>query len=261
MISIDNKDRKKYSHFFEECEDACIITALEGYGGNLWVNNPDKPECALIIVGSFAFLAGNSDSKDAKEITAFIDSCFEDEFNIRCVSEGFAKIVQDVYGERVSSYSRFATKRSFDGMDFDKLKKNVKSLSPDYSIRLLDGELFNYCKNNEWAEDFVISFEDEADWNENGLGIMICDKNVPIAGASSYSSYPGGIEVEIVTKESYRKQGLATIAGSALLLECKKRNLLASWDAAHKQSLKLAMKLGFEFLYEYVCYSITKKAP
>ena len=77
-----------------------------------------------------------------------------------------------------------------------------------------------------------------------------------VAGASSYSSYKEGIEIEIVTKEGYRKQGFAYRCAAKLIVECLQRNLYPSWDARTRISVALAEKLGYVYSHEYVAYDI-----
>ena len=76
------------------------------------------------------------------------------------------------------------------------------------------------------------------------------------AGASSYSAYKGGIEIEIDTREDFRRQGLATAAAAGLILECLHRGLYPSWDAANLWSVALAEKLGYTFSHEYTAYEV-----
>jgi predicted GNAT family acetyltransferase len=75
-----------------------------------------------------------------------------------------------------------------------------------------------------------------------------------VAGASSYSVYSGGIEIEIDTKPEYRRKGLATACGSKLILECLKRGLYPSWDAYDLRSAALAKKLGYQIDRPYVVF-------
>lgn len=75
-------------------------------------------------------------------------------------------------------------------------------------------------------------------------------------GASSYSAYLGGIEIEIDTKKEYRRKGLASVCGARLILECISRDLYPSWDAQNLWSAALAEKLGYHFGYEYDAYEI-----
>ena len=68
--------------------------------------------------------------------------------------------------------------------------------------------------------------------------------------------YRGGIEIEIGTREDYRRKGLASVCGAKLILECMDRNLYPSWDAQNKWSVSLAEKLGYHFERAYPAYEI-----
>lgn len=68
--------------------------------------------------------------------------------------------------------------------------------------------------------------------------------------------YRDGIEIEIDTREDYRRKGLALACGTKLILECIKRNLYPSWDAQNKGSVALAEKLDYNFDKEYIAYEI-----
>ena len=89
-----------------------------------------------------------------------------------------------------------------------------------------------------------------------GLGFVARRGEELLAGASSYSSYPGGIEIEIDTRKDQRRQGLARACGARLMLECLERGLFPSWDAANKTSAHLAETLGYRFREEYVVYEL-----
>ena len=90
-----------------------------------------------------------------------------------------------------------------------------------------------------------------------GLGIVVLADGKPVSGASSYSRYKDGIEIEIDTKESFRRKGLASACGAALILECLNQGLYPSWDAHTLQSLSLAQKLGYQPAGPYPAYEIT----
>ena len=77
-----------------------------------------------------------------------------------------------------------------------------------------------------------------------------------VSGASSYSRYKNGIEIEIDTKAEFRQKGLAYACGAKLILECLSRNLYPSWDAQNKISVALAEKLGYHYDHEYTAYEV-----
>ena len=89
-----------------------------------------------------------------------------------------------------------------------------------------------------------------------GLGIVVLKDGEVVAGASSYSRYDKGIEIEIDTREDHRRKGLAYACGAKLILECLEEGLYPSWDAQNKWSVALAEKLGYHFSHEYVAYEI-----
>lgn len=80
-----------------------------------------------------------------------------------------------------------------------------------------------------------------------------------LAGASSFVVFQGGLEIEIDTREDVRRQGLATACGAALVLMCLDRGLYPSWDAATRDSVALAEKLGYVFDHPYAIYKVAVK--
>ena len=261
FFEIEKEKRKDFGYLFEKCEDSCIITALAGWAGMLWADKKDASlcKCALIGVGDYYFLAGDADAEAAREMIEFIGKYHKAEkFNIRCVNKDFEALVEVVYAGSFEKYSRFATDNSEVGKNEEQLDEYISSLPKEYSLKLIDEKIYSELKQSSWGKEFTAAFDTVEGWKKKGLGVVILDKGLPIAGASSYSAYPGGIEVEIMTREEYQNKGLATIAGAALIKECKKRNLKASWDAAHEQSLHLADKFGFKLLTKYDCYCVSR---
>ena len=101
------------------------------------------------------------------------------------------------------------------------------------------------------------SFESKENYLKYGRGIVILKGDVIVAGASSYTRYLEGIEIEVDTIETERRKHLATIACAALILECLEENLYPSWDAQNMNSVHLAEKLGYEFSHEYIAYEVS----
>ena len=81
-----------------------------------------------------------------------------------------------------------------------------------------------------------------------------CADSWPAAGASSYTIYDGGIEIEIDTRPDQRRQGLALACGAQLILTCLERRLFPNWDAHDLRSAALAEKLGYRMDHPYRAY-------
>ena len=91
----------------------------------------------------------------------------------------------------------------------------------------------------------------------HGMGYVVTYHNEIISGASSYTAYNGGIEIQIDTRQDYRRQGFALACASALILHCLKKGIYPSWDAANHASLCLAQKLGYHLEKAYVTYAVS----
>lgn len=104
-------------------------------------------------------------------------------------------------------------------------------------------------------------FKDYDTYKKSGLGAVVLKDGELVAGASSYSRYNDGIEIEIDTRKDHRRKGLAYACGAKLILECLEKNLYPSWDAQNLASVALAEKLGYHFSHEYTAYEVTGFKP
>ena len=109
---------------------------------------------------------------------------------------------------------------------------------------------------NPVTADFVSVFGGKDKYLKDGRGVVILKDGKIVSGASSYTRYKEGIEIEVDTKESERRQRLALISCSALILRCLEEGLYPSWDAHNLISVRLAEKLGYEFDHEYIAYEV-----
>ncbi len=89
-----------------------------------------------------------------------------------------------------------------------------------------------------------------------GMGMVVLKNGAIVSGASSYTRYNEGIEIEVDTIASERRKHLATVACAALILRCLEEGLYPSWDAHNMNSVRLAQKLGYEFDHEYTAYEV-----
>jgi predicted GNAT family acetyltransferase len=74
--------------------------------------------------------------------------------------------------------------------------------------------------------------------------------------ASTFAICNKGIEIQVNTKEEFKKKGLATVVCAALIIETINRGLDPHWDASNEVSFKLAKKLGYKEAetYEMIVY-------
>ena len=129
-------------------------------------------------------------------------------------------------------------------------------ISPNLRIEI-DEITYDLCLPDPVTGDFVSSFKSKDNFLALGRGMVIMKSDRIVAGASSYTRYNEGIEIEVDTVKEERRKGLATIASAALILRCLDEGLYPSWDAQNMKSVRLAEKLGYEFDHEYTAYEVS----
>lgn len=252
------EDTSKVEKLFENTTDTVIISCLQKVMGDIYVNvenEKDIPKSAKAVLGDFCFVLGDVDEALLTDTPDAVNKQFS---IIVPENEEWSKQIEKTFGDCCERKLRYGMKKEPDVFDIEKLQKMSENLSDEYECRLIDGELFDTCINTEWCRDFVSNFDYYKYFEKYGLGVVILKDGEIVAGASSYSGYMEGREIEIVTREDYRRKGLAKAAGSRMVLECLKRNLYPSWDAANLMSVGLAKQLGYNESGEYACYHIDK---
>jgi hypothetical protein len=80
-------------------------------------------------------------------------------------------------------------------------------------MKRIDAGLYEKCLELHMAEDFVSSYGNKERFLEMGRGVVILKDGAIVAGASSYSSYIGGIEIETDTAEPERTAAVLRMRG------------------------------------------------
>lgn len=286
------KNPREAEPLFAGWEETMIDSCLQGVMGEIYAvgEGTAAPRSAKAVLGDFCFLAGEPDV----DLVAHKPEGRDRDFGIMVPRDSFEASIREAwdlqrgreeggeimaqrewkedgedspgitwesairraYGHRVRQVTRYAIKKEPGVWDLDRLRRAVADLSPEYRLSLMDGELYRKCLENPWSRDLVAQYGSYERFREWGLGAVILKGQELVAGASSYSSYRGGIEVEIDTREDQRRKGLAYVCGARLILECCFRNLYPSWDAHNLWSVALAEKLGYHFAHSYTAYEI-----
>jgi GNAT superfamily N-acetyltransferase len=221
--------------------------------GNAWTDDIQNPKSAQIITGDCCFFAGIPNIELVKNIPEYFAS--------PCIlmipyNNEWANIIEKEYKDNYHRFMRYATKKEPDVFDTGKLLSYSKSLSSEYTLRKVDKRIYNIIKTEEWSRDLCSQFPTYNDYEKYGVGFVVYCNDTIVCGASSYTVYNKGIEIQIDTKEGHRRKGLALACASQLILECLERGIYPSWDAANRESVSLAEKLGYHFEKEYVTYAI-----
>ena len=74
-----------------------------------------------------------------------------------------------------------------------------------------------------------------------GSGTVVYHDGEIVAAASSFLSLSGEVEMDISTKETYRRKNLATACAARMLRDCMERGITVHWDAQNDVSRHMAV--------------------
>ena len=240
-------DTAKVVPLFEGWSETLIWSCLQKVMGKIYVTDLEKPQSAFAFVGCFAFYAGVPDKELIMEKP--------DGFVIMAPqNEKWADCIEGCYPD-AKKVSRYAIKMDTK-FDKDLLHKYIERLPEGYELKDIDENIYDLCLADPVTRDFVSSFGSKEEFLDIGRGVVVIKSGRIVAGASSYTRYNEGIEIEVDTVEEERRKGLATAVSAALILRCLDESLYPSWDAQNMNSVHLAEKLGYEFDHEYTAYEV-----
>lgn len=246
-------DKKTIAQLFDGWDETMIWSCLQDCMGIAYADSPTSPSSAQISLGDFCFFAGAVNY----ELILNKPTNLQSNFAILVPqNREWEQAIEYCHKEKAARRIRYATKKEKDVFNEAKLQGFITELSTQYKLKLIDRALYDEILALDWASDLCGNYSCYEEFESLGMGIAALENGIIVSGASSYTSYIGGIEVEIDTRKDERRKGLAAACGAALILECLKRGWYPSWDAHNKESLALAQKLGYRFDKEYPVYEI-----
>lgn len=254
MYCLSKKEMYKITPIFDGWNKTMIWSCLQGYMGKAFVDDIIIPKSAQIIVGDICFFGGKPNKELVKNIPDYYSSSF-----ILMVpsSDEWGAMIEEQYKGKCNKFNRFAFKKEYNNFNIEKLQEYVNGLSKEYTIHKIDEDIFNKVSKEQWSKDLCSQFQSYKEYEEMGLGFVITHNLDIVCGASSYTVYDNGIEIEIDTKEEYQRKGLALACASKLILECLNRKIFPSWDSHNIASANLGKKLGYLLESEYVTYEVS----
>lgn len=251
MIKLENGDLVLSQKFFKEIKFYMTKTALQGYMGEVLVDNIENPEFAMVLFGRFCFIDGNSNSQKLRQALMELD----DYYKTIIANENLYKIIEDVYKDKYEIDKRYSIKKDTK-FNKEKLEELSLTTSNEYKIEKIDENNYKQIKE---TNSFSCNITMSQNFEKYGIGFCAKNKNDEIVAVIvSNGIYDDGLEINIKIEENDRHKGLGTALGANMILECLKQNKYPSWDAANIDSVGLAEKLGYEVDSEYRIYKINR---
>lgn len=250
-VVLERGVEKRLAPLVKGWEETLIWSVLQGCMGEAWADRMEEPTAGQLVVGDFCFLVGRPDLDlvrhwpEGRHFLIFVPQ-----------TEAWFPLVEEVYGSAAQRKTRYAFYKEPAVFDRSRLERFVKARPDDCELYLIQGEWYERARGEEWSKDLCSQFSDAADYAGRGIGVCAVCGGELVAGASSYTVYRGGIEIEIDTKPEFRRRGLARACGAQLILNCLDRGLYPSWDAQNRWSAALAEQLGYRFSHSYPVYEI-----
>lgn len=241
------EDTSLVSDLFAGWKETLIYSCLQKVMGRIYVTDLHQPASAFAFVGCFGFFAGVPD----RELVMSKPAGFT---ILTPPDDEWADLITDCFPDS-RKVVRYAIRKDT-RFDTDALWKKVAGLPAGYEIHEIDEEYYDRCVNDPLSEDFVSAFGSREEYLRLGRGFVITKDGEIVSGASSYTRYNEGIEIEVDTAEPERRKGLATVACAALILKCLGEKLYPSWDAQNRVSVHLAESLGYELDHEYFAFEV-----
>ena len=240
-------DTSKAAVLFGDWPETLVTSCLQKVMGKVYVTDLEQPKSALAYVGCFAFYAGEPDRElVVHNLAGFVIMTPQ--------NEAWANLIEKCLPS-AKKVTRYAIRKDTK-FDTTLLEGIAGTIPEGYELRKIDAEIYDLCLKDPVTRDFVSSFESKEQFLELGRGVVLMKNGKIISGASSYSRYREGIEIEVDTVPEERNKGLATIVSAALILNCMEEGLYPSWDAQNLTSVHLAEKLGYELDHAYTVYEV-----
>lgn len=257
MHIIDKADdvlRKKLKPLFAEHKrvDFGIDSILEGQSGkqiSVVVDDVTNPAVALLRYGTFGVLGGDATHTNAHALAQTI--------NLPCAIQpsptAWMNLLQESYSDKIKKIERFSFTHQF--IDAGRLTSIINQHS--YNLHIIDTATAHAMKNEEWHKYHLSNYNSAAEFAAYGFANGTTIDGVLTSVCSAALRCTQGIELNVITLPQFRNKGLAEIVAAATILSALEQDLIPHWDAAHKRSARLAMRLGFKATGSYFTYYIS----
>ncbi|WP_240420062.1 GNAT family N-acetyltransferase [Paenibacillus periandrae] len=217
--------------------------------GKIFVDQCINPTCSLIISGSGKYLVvGNSNNQVfMSDLIEFLGNEYNHSnyYDLYISTEDWIEEIQNkLDGQVVLLYrSSFV----FNELKFQEFNSKKGIIPIPYVLKQLDRTHFLKYRN-EIDPMYNSLWSSEQSFMEKGFGFCILVDTEFASVCNSYFVGGGKADIDIVTIEKYRRNGLATHVCVAFIEYCLEHNLVPTWDcdAGNQRSIQLATKLGFE---------------
>ena len=257
MRELKNSDFNNVTQLLNEEKVHCTFAyaVVEGkQQGRIYVDNHIEPTCCLITCGSGKYLvAGDTSNTSFNEFLSeylFNRENHSNYFDLYSSSQKWIVKLDEILGDNAVKLSRQLFQ--WDYSNEPSISKGSEMLPEGFELRKMDSALFEkYAK--EMDSSYYDLWKDADNFVSKGFGFCILKDNEFVSVCNTYYVREGFAEIDIVTKEEFRRQGYALVACFEFIKYCVRNNIKPIWDCdnGNEGSKDLARKLGFYSVETY----------
>ncbi len=262
MLHVEKNEMNKIAHFFEGIQDSMVIACLQGYNGDAYVQSWDDPQASLIVSAEYSFWGGGPESDDAKYLAEHFFEVAGTDSSTAIFADsnpGWEKTLLSCKCNSPQSIQRFGiVQRDYD-FDLKCLQEYAAVVPEGYRLQMFDENMYHQAMAEKWSTEFCEGFDSADDFLTRGMGVAAVKDGKLAGGISTQTVYDGGAELQLAVHPDHRQQGLATACAAAMILKCIEKGIRPCWDAANSISLKIALKMGYEYKGKYTAVLLENK--
>jgi L-amino acid N-acyltransferase YncA len=250
MFCVQKEKRIAIAPLFKGIEDSMVIAYLQGYMGNAYIRAEGEPTAAVIISGEYSFWGGASGSADADYLMSRFFEINTDDSSVGIFADDNPEWESALMSHRENNPTavpRFRIAQKDYDFDLALLQKYIDALPLGFDMVRFNERIYEAAMSADWSKEFCETFISAEDYLNRGFGFAVLKDGEFVSGTSTMTVYDGGTELQVATREDYRKKGLALPSAAAMVRECVARSMRPCWDAANETSKHMALKLGYEY--------------
>ena len=192
-------DTAKVTSLFEGWPETLIWSCLQKVMGKIYVTDLGKPRSALAFIGCFVFYGGEPE----RELVMYKPAGF---VIMTPQNEAWASLIEECRPS-AKKETRFLIRKDT-RFDIPALKKMAETIPECYELRKIDAEIYDQCLADPLTRDFGSCFKSKEQYLEPERGMVLLKSGRIVSGASSYTRYGEGVEIEVDTVSEERRKAL-----------------------------------------------------
>ena len=259
MIKLRKEEFGIVAYLFEHPTSSVILSCIQGYLGEIWVDDTLIPQLAIMYAGKTIYVAGSKiDDLCISWIQSFIEERKIAKIEIIPQNQECNNILERYMTINEQSHLKRTYRHLMKLEDMhekvDDWRTCIDERWDQVQLCEINEHLYEEASSDRYLSNFICNFQSFEEFKNLGMGYLVIYDNKIVGGASSYTRYHQGIEVQIAIAPKFRRRGLAKACAAKLLLKCYEQGLYPNWDAANPASEELAKSLGYKSLRENIVY-------